>query len=499
LVSDLSLLQAEPTVHRQKKSSLALKIALPLIGLGAVGLFGWLRWSQAHRALPAESARIVAEIEAVDAPLAGTVQQLLVKPGQRVKAGDLVALVANPDLVKRYQEAETHLENAKKLDTTTQAAIVPPHLDGNLISSGPPVDFSMLKPLPTAGPVSTRNPAVSNSSSQTEKVAALQSQVANAEKIVAQCTDTVQAVQADVDAAQSSAQSQGSPMEDLKSAVEMAKSKRDKFQGLYNEGIISRSEFQQKQAELDTAQANLDQAAQGAASAQSKVKAKQDDLDQAKSALASAQQNLDQQQRLLAKALTTEKLAATSSPLPKSPQPLFVRPEIRPPSLRGKLRQPRFSMIAPKVAPLSVIFSPDKHLHAENEVTVASRNLQTIADELKGCRIVAPTDGTVSAIDVREGQAIELKSPILEIMRPASERVEATFSHAEALRIRYGQACLVSFDFLPHRKFAGTVARFLDAGSKSSPATLEIALSDQTVLLAGIPLRTGAHVEVLPR
>jgi multidrug resistance efflux pump len=501
LVSDLSLRNAdsnpsEVTAGRQKKSSVGPKIAILLLGCGSLAAFGGLKWQAAHRELQAQSVEIVADTAEVNAPVAGTVQQLLVKPGQAVKSGDLLAVVISPELVEKYRQAEAHLAAAKKQDTTTEAAILPPHIEGNLIPSGPAFNLNSIKPLPTSGPISGQAPssmASPTASPAAQKVARLTTDVSDAEKMVSQCTDTLQAMQADLDAAQSASQPQALPLDDLKSAVELAKSKRDKFQGLYNDGIISRAEFQQKQNDLDAAQSNLDQATQTANSGQGKIKSKQDDLDLAKKALAASKANLAKQQQLLAKAQMDAKNAPITIAAPKFPIAFL------PPKPPKKLFLPHFKLPAPSVTPLSVVFSPDKHVQAEHAVLLATTNLQLVIDQLKGCRLVAPSDGSISKVEVREGQPVDTKSPILEIMQPSTQRIVASFPHSTALRIRYGQSCRVTFDSMPHRVFAGQVSRFLDNGSAGKPAKLEISLPDELSVLADVPAGTGTHVSVLPR
>jgi multidrug resistance efflux pump len=276
----------------------------------------------------------------------------------------------------------------------------------------------------------------------------------------------------------------------------MAKEKHDKFQGLYNDGIISRLEFQQKQNDLDNAQSNLDQATQSSAAADAHAKAKQKSLASDTNTLQAAQTVLKSDQANLAKLDDDFKKLSASSPVQNS---VTLVPTPMPPILShhvGRFPMPRLKAPPASLAPVKIDFQAGKHDEAQTKVQKAQAAVDQIKRELAACQVVALTDGAVSKLNFKSGDAITKNAVLLTLMKPASQRVIATFPHDQALRIKYGQRCDVEFRKFPNQVFAGQVASFLDSGNAVKPAKVEILIPQRSTILSMLPPGTAGTVHV---
>jgi multidrug resistance efflux pump len=482
-------------VARRKRPLLAVGFLSLLVIVTSLCVGVW-RWRVSHAVVVASSAEVVADTSTVSTEVDGAVKQVLVKSGQTVKRGQILAIIDNPELVHRYTAAENALAAAKKLDTSTQAAIIPPPIVGNIQANGPPLNLQTLKPLPQAAPGEPASPIPGQSteaeSLPNKRVAKAEANLRLAQTASAQCAQQLESSQAALEAAQSDLSSQSVPLEALKTTVELTKAKRDKFQGLYDDGIISRSEFQQKEKEYETAQSNVDDANKAIQTAQDQVNSKQSDETKAAKAAQMAQTDLANCQSLLDKTKATSP-KSHAKPLPK---PLIsISPEIR---HRQKPFVPHFGVAPPPIAPLNLQFSPDNHLQAQTQEEEAASNLKTLGEELRACQIVAPGDGTISDIKILAGQNVTAKTPILSLTKPASQRIVATFPYRQALRIHNGQKCEVAFGTLPHQMFMGRIACFLDSGNPTHDSKVEILLPDRMDVLSTMPSGTATQVRVLP-
>jgi hypothetical protein len=402
----------------------------------------------------------------------------------------LVAIVVSPELTQKYQAAQKQLQDAQKANNSTQAAVIPPIVQGNLNPGFGRLNLDNVTPLPQVG-TGPRSETVNQAPHPSPHVEELKREVVAAEKTASDWTETVTTLQSEVDTAEQELQAQSIPVEPLKSAVELAKAKRDKFQQLYNDGIISRAEFHQKEADLDNAQKSLATAQENTDAAQATLKVKREDLATATKSLAGAQATAAAKGKLLSDAE-----AAQTAPVPPPALGAGSRSALKSP-VRKPFKIPMPRLAAPKIAPLGVEFSPDKHLQAETAVQQATRNLEQIAQELRACRIVSTSDGTVGEVFAPTGQSVAANAPLLSITKPSSQRIIATVSGLELAHCHYGQACLVSLNQYPKQVFKGQITRFIERGSANLPGKVEIFLPRDQALLSTLLPKTPCRVQIL--
>jgi len=93
---------------------------------------------------------------------------------------------------------------------------------------------------------------------------------------------------------------------------------------------------------------------------------------------------------------------------------------------------------------------------AQARVTVAEATLEQARLQLDYTRVVAPSDGQVSKLSIREGQFLSAGQPVARLVPPRTY-VIANFKETQVGRIRPGQRVEVKVDAFPGRTLTGRV------------------------------------------
>lgn len=101
----------------------------------------------------------------------------------------------------------------------------------------------------------------------------------------------------------------------------------------------------------------------------------------------------------------------------------------------------------------------------------AQAQLATAATNLDHTKIVAPADGWVSNISLREGATVTAYQPLFSLVENTQWWVDANFKETDLSRLIAGQPATVTIDMLPNVTFAGTVGS-IAAGSGATFALL---------------------------
>jgi multidrug resistance efflux pump len=105
-------------------------------------------------------------------------------------------------------------------------------------------------------------------------------------------------------------------------------------------------------------------------------------------------------------------------------------------------------------------------------VRTAEAALATTRAALGQARVVAPFAGKAGAVYARPGEQAQPGQPLVILGDTASMRIETTdLRETDVARLREGMAVEVTFDALPGRTFAGTVARIAPMSSTEKGST----------------------------
>ena len=92
------------------------------------------------------------------------------------------------------------------------------------------------------------------------------------------------------------------------------------------------------------------------------------------------------------------------------------------------------------------------------ELTSAQSALETALSQLEGATIRSPMSGSVSVINVEEGQAVNANTPAVEIVDQTVVEVDGVVDEIDVLFIRHGAQATVTLDALPGQILEGTVS-----------------------------------------
>jgi membrane fusion protein (multidrug efflux system) len=116
--------------------------------------------------------------------------------------------------------------------------------------------------------------------------------------------------------------------------------------------------------------------------------------------------------------------------------------------------QGQLDQSAPVAAKIAVARASAELAHAR--VTVAEAALEQVRLQLDFTRVLAPADGTVSKLTVREGQLLTAGQPVARLVPPQTY-VIANFKETQVGHIRPGQRVQVRLDAFPGLSLTGQV------------------------------------------
>ena len=477
--SENQTLPAEPAAARslpiwEAVTVVACLTIAALIAFPAIG--AW----RSRAGIQASSAEITMNSLPIVTTITGTVKTVAVKPGDHVSRGQVLATLDSTALAASVNREQLALDQALKDAQNTQAAVLPAQMTGPLpaIPIQPPVAGSSGPPPPAP----TRNdPNGVLITMLTAKKAHAADRLKQLDTARRQANGRLTEVQDDAESAARAAQTAKGPLDGLNANLEMAKAQRDKFQDLYNQGIVSRNELQNKQAEVDAAQAALDAALKQIADAEALVKQRQGEVEAARKTLQDLTAQLDAAQKFYA----SIQIHATLPPK-RAPQPLITPvPKPKP---------------APQAfAPVRVAFPEERHREAEAKIATARQALEQAQQELQATFILATQDGIVTEVAARPGQTLLAGSRILTVGDPATTKVVAQLSHKDALRIQRGSPCEIAVSGRSPEEFSGSVRGFVTAGNDHSPATVEIVVAIPPDQLAALGPNAKVAVRLHPK
>ncbi len=486
---------AEPVAEPSRRHGFLWCVSAAAICLVVLGASTWIgieRWTSSRADIRIEGATVLTDESTTNASLPGKVKQILVKPGDRVTRGQVVALLDDAALLAVVKQDQLALDKAQKEALATQAAILPPPIIGSLPAASPKRSAKAERGPDSKDLISPKGngqalPAPANGARKAHAASVIR-QVEEARQ---QANDHLKAAQADLSAATQEAQAARAPMDGLQGNLEMAKSQREKFQDLYNQGIISRQEFQNKQADVDAAQVAVDQAQKQIADADTAVKQRQSEVDSINKGV----------QALTAQLQASEKQFASipvAAPPPQSVQP--VAPPAPLPSGGAVPRSERVRPLGPAMGlmPVRVAFPEALHKVAQDKVAAAQAELAKAQALLKSAQIVADSDGVVSSVEIQPGQMVLAGQTVVTIAKPGSTRVEAFVVHRDALRVHKGEQCTVGVPGARSVRLPGLVDHFVTPGNEATPAKIEIKVLGPTEQLTALPEGTKLSVVIHP-
>ncbi|MBP5976259.1 HlyD family secretion protein [Brasilonema sp. CT11] len=230
--------------HKSRKHRKWILLLGGAITFAVAGVFGLRWWQFESTHVSTDNAQIDGHLSPVSARISATVQQVLVKEGERVKLGQPLVVLENQDLNLQAHQAEANLANAKA---------------------------QLQKAADTVSVTRQTNPT----------------QVQQAQAKLAASVSAVKAAQANVNQAQAKIETNQANVAQAQTEVNKTQADFRRYQALYREGAISAQQF-------DTAQAGYKNAEAGLVAAQKSVAQTQAELINAQAQLQTAQAQVEQ-------------------------------------------------------------------------------------------------------------------------------------------------------------------------------------------------------------
>lgn len=202
----------QPTPTGGIKHILWLVIGVVVLAIG--GTVGWRFWEYQRTHVSTENAQIQGHLSPISSQIPATVQQVLVKEGDHVEAGQPLVVLEDPDLALKEQQAQANLAIAEAQLRSAQDTVV-------LTSQTKPTQVQQSQ----------------------ANFAANQSAVSAAQAAVLQAQAAVETNKANVDRAQTE--------------VNRTRLDLQRYESLAREGAIPAQQYDTARAAYESAQANL--------------------------------------------------------------------------------------------------------------------------------------------------------------------------------------------------------------------------------------------------
>jgi len=223
--------------------------------------------------------------------------------------------------------------------------------------------------------------------------------------------------------------------------------------------LLAQLESVQSGADVNATQASLDAAQSDAIAAEAALRTDLADLNRAKSDAEHTQLDWDRSQALWKNALIPKSEYDTQKALWQTAQAGLAQAEARVAQAKAQKE------------------SADRH------ITQNQANLTRVADVLQKSRYVAPFDGVITSLPVREGETVVIgiqNSPGSTLMSIADMSIitaEVEMDETDIVDVRLGQPAEVSIDAIPNKAFKAIVT---EIGDNAIVRSTGVATSQQT-------------------
>lgn len=365
---------AKPEGSRRNPKRRLVFVLAGFIALGIGSIFGlrWWQFQQTH--VSTDNAQIQGHLSPISSKIPATIQQVLVKEGDPVEAGQPLLILEDQDLDLKVRQAEAALASAQaQLASATDTVRV------------------------------TRQTNPTQVQQSQAKLAASLSAVKAAQAGVAQTQAQIETRQAAVAQAQ----------------TEVNKTQADyqRYEALYQAGVVSAQQFDAARAVYENAQANLAAATKTVAQTQAE--------------LASAQAQLQSS--------VAEANAA-----------------------RGQVQETQ-------VSGQTVTVQQDQQKQAQAQVEQATAALALARQQLTYTVIKAPIRGYVGQLTAQVGQKVQQGQALLSVVPLQTDEVyvEANFKETALGRLQIGEKAEIEVDAYPGETFPATIAGISPATGSS--------------------------------
>lgn len=115
----------------------------------------------------------------------------------------------------------------------------------------------------------------------------------------------------------------------------------------------------------------------------------------------------------------------------------------------------------------------NRYVDQNNEISAAQATVQVLQNKINEAKIIAPFDGTITAINAVEGDVVASGTEAVRIDNMDNLLVEVPISQADINKIQVGQPTALSFDAIPLKDYTGFVQSISEAGITDSNGVVQ--------------------------
>ncbi|CAD5965112.1 putative multidrug resistance protein EmrK [Planktothrix tepida] len=437
--------ETQPPKKNNRRWAFLLVGAIALI---TGGVFGSRWWQYQSTHATTDNAQIEGHISPLAPKIAATVQQVLVKDGDYVKAGQPLVILEDQDLLLKIQQEQANLNAAQaKLQSAKDQVSLTANTN-----------------------ISQVEQAQSNFKAQQADVAAQQTNVQQAQSEAVAAQALVQQAQLGVNAAQAQLQqdqaniaTQRSQIQEAELGVNAARAKVtqaeaevtrtqqdvQRYQTLYSQNVIPAQRLETAQAAFTEAEASLTVAQQGVGQAQATVNNAQSKLQQAQAQVANSQAQLAQAQA----AVKTAQARLQQANAQVSQAQAQVEKSL------AQANASQAQVAETQASGQEVVVQQDQTQLALAQMKQAEASLALARQQLTYTTITAPVSGYVGQLTAEVGKKIQPGQPLLALVPLKTDDIyiEANFKETELKDLRVGEPADVRVDAYPGEVFRATV------------------------------------------
>jgi membrane fusion protein (multidrug efflux system) len=450
---DESQPDGETTVEAETKQSffnrhrwLLAVVGASALTFGAVS--GWRWWQFIHTHVSTDNAQIEGHISPVAPKISATVQKVLVKDGELVKAGQTLVILQDEDLQLKIQQNEANL-NAAKAQLKSSADT------GSLTANTNTTQIQQAESnlaAQQAGVVA----AETNVKQAESEIKAAEAQLQQAELGVSAAKSQLEGALAGVEAqkarirqAESGVSAARAKVVQAETEVNKTKTDLQRYEYLFGQGAIPAQQQDTARAAFNSARANLTVANEGVGQAEAQVNDARAQLQQAQAQVKSVQSQLQQAQAQVDSARA--RLQQAEAQVDNS------RAQVQ--KSIAEADASRSQVAETKASTQKVVVQQDQTESAQAQVKEAEAALALARQQLEYTVIKAPVSGYVGQLTGEVGQKVQPGQPLLAVVPLQTEEiyVRANFKETELKDLRVGEPAEVRVDAYPGEVFRAKV------------------------------------------
>lgn len=118
----------------------------------------------------------------------------------------------------------------------------------------------------------------------------------------------------------------------------------------------------------------------------------------------------------------------------------------------------------------------NRYLDQSDEIAAAEAAVQALENIINTGKIVAPFDGTITAVNAVEGSLVSSGDDALRISNLDNLMVEVSISEVDINKVQVGQMAVVTFDAIANKVYSGYVDSISSSGSTDSNGVVQFSV-----------------------